>query len=138
MGLVVEDLAASKRFYGELLGMREVPRPDGFTFGGAWFRAGLDEIHLILKADTTQEDPPQTGGTGTTSGLVTHLAFEVDDFSADLERLLAAGLEPVAGPLKRGDGVVQVYFTDPDGYVVELFQATGEDQTGAVRAPVRG
>ena len=137
MGLVVEDLEASKRFYGELLGMEEVPRPSSFTFGGAWFRAGRDEVHLILKSDTTQDDPPQAGGHGATSGLVTHLAFEVDDFARDLERLLATGLEPVAGPLRRGDGVVQVYFADPDGYVVELFQATGEDQSGAVRASVR-
>jgi hypothetical protein len=32
---------------------------------------------------------------------------------------------------------VQAYLRDPDGYVVELFQMTGEDQSGTVREPVR-
>jgi catechol 2,3-dioxygenase-like lactoylglutathione lyase family enzyme len=137
MGLVVEDLEASRRFYGEILGMREVPRPSSFTFGGAWFRAGTDEIHLILKSDTTQLDPPQSAGAGFASGLATHLAFEVADFEAELRRLADLGVTPDAGPLRRGDGVVQAYLRDPDGYVVELFQMTGEDQSGTVREPVR-
>jgi catechol 2,3-dioxygenase-like lactoylglutathione lyase family enzyme len=137
MGLVVEDLEASRRFYGAILGLQEVPRPSSFRFGGAWFRAGADEIHLILKSDTTQLDPPQAPGDGFASGLATHLAFEVADFEGELSRLAELGVTPDAGPLRRGDGVVQAYLRDPDGYVVELFQMTGEDQSGTVREPVR-
>ena len=41
--------------------------------------------------------------------------------------------------MPRGDGVTQVFFRDPDGYVLELFQWTDEDQSGAPeRSPVRG
>lgn len=61
----------------------------------------------------------------------------VDDLAHELERIGGLGLEPSAGPMRRGDGVLQAYFRDPDGYVVELFQQTGEDQTGTVRGAVR-
>jgi catechol 2,3-dioxygenase-like lactoylglutathione lyase family enzyme len=133
MGLVVADVDASRRFYGEVLGLEEVPRPASFEFGGAWFRAGADEIHLIARADTTQKDPPQEAGPSVAMGLATHLAFVVDDFAAAIDRLAGLGVEPVAGPLKRGDGVRQAYYRDPDGYLVELFQMTDEDQSGTVR-----
>ena len=36
--------------------------------------------------------------------------------------------------MPRGDGVTQVFFLDPDGYVLEYFQRTGEDQSDARRA----
>ena len=40
--------------------------------------------------------------------------------------------------MQRGDGVEQIYVLDPDGYVVELFEVTGSDQTAAPeRAPIR-
>lgn len=135
IALVVDDVDASRAFYRDALGMNEVPRPSSFTFGGAWLRAGTDEVHLILRSDTTQLDPPQRGGVGLQSGLVTHLAFEVDDLEADAARVKDYGSAPVAGPLNRGDGVRQMYFSDPDGYIVELFELTGEDQSSTVRRP---
>ena len=40
--------------------------------------------------------------------------------------------------MPRGDGWTQVFARDPDGYVIELFQWTGEDQSDAPeRAPIR-
>ena len=40
--------------------------------------------------------------------------------------------------MPRGDGVTQVFFLDPDGYVLEYFQRTGEDQSDAPkREPIR-
>mgnify|MGYP003327040061 CR=1 FL=1 len=46
--IVVKDLAASRTFYVDALGMQEVPRPD-FSFAGLWFQAGETQIHLILE-----------------------------------------------------------------------------------------
>ena len=46
--LVVKDLDRSRRFYVDVLGMREVPRP-AFSFAGSWFQAGATQIHLILE-----------------------------------------------------------------------------------------
>src|SRR2546430_16806285 len=45
--LLVKDVERSRHFYGQVLGMEEVPRPSNFTFPGAWFRKERAEIHLI-------------------------------------------------------------------------------------------
>ena len=138
VGLVVSDLEGARRFYGEALGLEEVPRPPNFTFAGAWFRFGDDEIHLLAEADTTGGAGQGDAGLGAAQGLTHHLAFEVDDLDAACARLERSGVPLTGGPMPRGDGFVQVFFRDPDGYVLELFQWTGEDQSDApARAPVR-
>ncbi|MEP6893954.1 MAG: VOC family protein [Gaiellaceae bacterium] len=139
VALIVGDLDASQRFYGEQLGMEELERPTNFTFSGAWYRAGGQEIHLIAAHDTTCEPGWKDPGPGAQAGLAVHLAFEVDDLDAERERLQSQGVELFAGPLERGDGVVQFYVRDPDAHLVELFERTGADQSAASeRAPTRG
>ena len=138
VGLVVSDVERSRRFYRDALGLEEVPRPPNFTFAGAWFRFGDDEIHLLAEADTTGSAGIEDPGRGVAYGLSTHLAFEVDDLDAACARLEENGVALVGGPMARGDGVTQVFFRDPDGYVLEFFQWTNEDQSHAPdRAPVR-
>jgi catechol 2,3-dioxygenase-like lactoylglutathione lyase family enzyme len=139
VGLVVSDLERSRRFYGGALGLEEVARPPNFTFSGAWFRFGGTEVHLLAEADTTggagQTDP----GAGAAQGLCAHLALEVDHLDAACVRLAEHDVALEGGPMPRGDGYVQVFFRDPDGYVLELFEWTGDDQSDApARAPVRG
>jgi catechol 2,3-dioxygenase-like lactoylglutathione lyase family enzyme len=138
VGLVVSDLDRSRRFYVEALGLEEVPRPPNFAFDGTWFRFGGTEIHLLSDAHATggagQPDP----GAGVDRGMTHHLAFEVDDLDAACARLAENGVALAGGPMPRGDGYTQVFFRDPDGHVLELFQHTGEDQSGAPeRAPIR-
>ncbi len=138
-GLVVSDLERSRRFFAEALGLEEVPRPPNFTFAGAWFRFGEDEIHLLAEADTTGRAGTPDGGAGAAFGLATHLAFEVDDLVTARVRLDDNDVALVGGPMPRGDGVTQIFFRDPDGHLLELFERTGEDQSDAPeRAPVRG
>jgi catechol 2,3-dioxygenase-like lactoylglutathione lyase family enzyme len=77
-------------------------------------------------------------GPSAAAGLASHIAIEVDDLHAARARLAEHGVELVGGPMPRGDGVTQVFFRDPDGYVLEYFQWTNEDQSGAPeRAPIR-
>jgi catechol 2,3-dioxygenase-like lactoylglutathione lyase family enzyme len=136
--LVVSDLERSRGFYGDALGLTEVERPSNFAFAGAWFRAGSDEVHLIAEGDTTMRAGGAETGRGLGMGLVTHLALEVDDLTGMLARLREHGVEIGGGPMARGDGVDQAFVLDPDGYIVEVFERTGEDQTGAPkRMPVR-
>lgn len=137
VGLIVRDVDRSRRFYSGALGLEEVPRPSNFTFDGAWFRFGGTEIHLLADAHTTG-GAGQEAGPGAARGLTHHLALEVDDLQAACSRLAAHGIELEGGPMPRGDGVTQVFFRDPDGYVLELFQWTGEDQSDAPpREPFR-
>ena len=138
VGLIVSDLERSRRFYAEALGLEEVPRPPNFTFEGAWFRFGGTEIHLLAEAHTTGGAGQPDAGPGAAYGLTHHLAFEVEDLEAACARLEANGVTLVGGPMPRGDGFVQAFFRDPDGYVLEFFQRTGEDQSDAPeRAPIR-
>ena len=138
VGLIVRDLDRSRRFYAGALGLEEVPRPSNFRFDGAWFRFGGTEIHLLAEAHTTGGAGQGDAGAGVAQGLTQHLAFEVDDLDAACARLAANGVALEGGPMPRGDGVTQVFFRDPDGYVLELFQRTGEDQSKAPpREPIR-
>jgi glyoxylase I family protein len=136
--LVVADLERSRGFYGDSLGLEEIERPSSFAFAGAWYRVGADEIHLIVESDTSMKAGASAPGSALRVGLVTHLALEVDDLEATLGQLRRRGVEIGGGPMARGDGVEQAFLLDPDGYVVEVFERTGADQSGIEpRLPVR-
>jgi catechol 2,3-dioxygenase-like lactoylglutathione lyase family enzyme len=137
-GLIVADLDRSRRFYGGALGLAEVERPHNFVFEGAWFQVGDDQIHLLVESETTGRAGADDPGPSAAVGLATHIALEVDDLASALSRLDEHGVALVGGPMPRGDGYDQVFVCDPDGYVVELFEHTGADQSDAPpRAPIR-
>jgi len=134
--LVVADLEKSKAFYGEYLGMEEVPRPETFTFGGAWFISDGTEMHMILEADTTAPAGLRPGGKGAETGLATHFAFLVDDVHKMAERAQEMDVPIVGGPMLRGDGILQLYLHDPDRYLIELFQQVESNEGAVERAAV--
>lgn len=115
--LVVKDLQRSRRFYCDVLGMRDVERP-GFSFAGSWFQAGPTQIHLILEHE--QSGPAGPGGGEPASSRNHHFAFEVEDAAACAERLKELGVPIVSGPKQRPDGAIQTFVADPDGHLVEL------------------
>ncbi len=101
--------AEARRFYGELLGMSETPKPTALAGrGGAWFTCGAQEIHVGVEARFT---PARKA----------HPAFAVDGESA-LDAL-AARLHS-AGEAVTWDaaipGVRRFYVADPWGNRVEL------------------
>ena len=55
-GLLVSDLERSRRFYGEALGLEELPRPANFAFAGAWF--ALADTEIVGKAALAFLDQP--------------------------------------------------------------------------------
>ena len=112
VGLHVADLDRSRVFYGEMLGLREIPRPD-MGFPGAWYRVGTDqEIHLIGRA-------PRGGAF--TPPRERHVALAVSAME-DVERALAARGVAYAPPKSRADGALQLFVRDPDDHVIELCQ----------------
>jgi len=46
VSFAVSDLEASRRFYGDLLGLREISRPD-LPFPGASYAIGGAQVHLV-------------------------------------------------------------------------------------------
>ncbi|MEO1440120.1 MAG: VOC family protein [Chloroflexota bacterium] len=139
MGLIVRDVEKSRWFYGAVLEMPELTRPEQFQFDGAWFQGGDSEIHLIAGDHTTAPVGFEDPGDALKTGLATHLAFEIDDLEALVERLNAHNIEIKGGPMKRGDGAMQMYLRDPDGYTIEFFQWVGEEAAGGPpREPFTG
>jgi catechol 2,3-dioxygenase-like lactoylglutathione lyase family enzyme len=109
VALHVADLSQSMSFYGELLGLPPLPRPE-FDFAGAWYRIGdTHELHLIAG----RELPVHSHSRGT------HFAMAVEDLSAWEAKLAEA--EVTRTPLRvRPDGARQIFVCDPDGHWVEL------------------
>ncbi len=136
MGLLVSDVEASRRFYGGVLGMEEARRPGNFHFPGAWFRKGSAEVHLIGESEPgrTRQVNPGYSPEELAGGYGAHVAFEVEDLEAASRQVEERGGEIVGAPRPRGDGVSQMYLTDPDGYIVELM---ARDRFEGGEAPIR-
>lgn len=123
VALVVADVERTRRFYLDVLGLEEVPRPASFTFPGAWLRRGSFELHIVGEAESGRAATlqPTYYERELRRGYLPHLAFEVADLEAAREQLAQLEIPIVGGPQQRGDGIVQLYIRDPDGHVIELF-----------------
>jgi len=116
--IVCADLAATRRFYVDLLGMNDATRPN-FDFPGRWFQLGHVQIHAT--GESTESGQAGWGDQGTkVIPRGHHFAFAVEDVAAALEILQSHGVR-IASPLQlRPDGFRQAYIYNPDGHIVEL------------------
>jgi catechol 2,3-dioxygenase-like lactoylglutathione lyase family enzyme len=116
VSFAVGDVEASRRFYGELLGLTEIPRPD-FPFPGAWYEIGDVQVHLIVPPDGAPVGTPPPG----LSPVAGHAAFAIDDYEAVRDALRERGVKV----LETGAEVGQLFVRDPDGNVIELIRPGG-------------
>ncbi len=115
VALFVQDLERSRRFYCEVLGMQEIP-----SGGNCFLRKGSAEVHL-LGAPEGRSVELHYHADDLADGYITHFAFEIDDLEKAQEHLRDYNIQIVCGPRPRFDGKEQLYFCDPDGYIIELF-----------------
>lgn len=100
--------AEARAFYGDLLGIPEIPKPPALAArGGAWFERGTLKIHLGVDRDFR---PARKA----------HAGLLVSGLDALVERLRASGYaivddEPLAG-------YQRVYVNDPFGNRLELME----------------
>ena len=101
--------AAARAFYGELLGLEEVPKPEELAGrGGVWFACGAQQLHVGVQA-------------GFIPAAKAHPALQVSDPAALGEltaRLEAAGHRATADAPASGGS--RVHVADPFGNRLEL------------------
>jgi catechol 2,3-dioxygenase-like lactoylglutathione lyase family enzyme len=122
VSLPVSDIVRAKRFYSDVLGLQEIPRP-AFPFEGAWYRLGDRHLHLIKGQHSTFRDGKPIDSHDS------HFAIRVRSYRQALEYLKSKGYRADAADtdlLRVREnptgtaGFPQIYILDPDRNVVEL------------------
>lgn len=99
--------ARARRFWAELLGVPERPKPATMDPRGAWFERGGLRVHVSVEEDFRP-------------AAKAHPAFEVEDLDGLIATLRAAGHEARAA--RPVDGMRRAFVHDPFGNRVELMQ----------------
>ena len=114
IALPVGGEAQARPFYGDLLGLTEVPKPAELAKrGGCWFELGTVKVHLGVEQDFR-------------ANVKAHVAFVVDDVTAIAARAAAAGYETKAND--EIDGVERVFIFDPFGNRLEFLKPLSAPQ----------
>lgn len=111
LALQVKDMEASKDFYTNVVGLKPISVPDSLKAIRGWFDTGNGQQLHLLAGRTTPVVNDKNGG---------HFAIFVSSIEA-AEKFLSARKASFHKQV-RFDGVVQIYFADPDGYLIEVNQ----------------
>ncbi|KAI3675943.1 hypothetical protein L1987_85539 [Smallanthus sonchifolius] len=114
VSFICRSVRASVKFYSDVLGFVLIRRPSSFDFEGAWlFNDGIG-IHLleVESAPTKKEviNPKDN-----------HISFQCTDMDLIIKKLEKLGIKYVTAVVKEGGVEVnQLFFHDPDGYMIEI------------------
>ncbi|GAA4404192.1 hypothetical protein GCM10023187_21180 [Nibrella viscosa] len=112
LALHVKDIQASARFYRDIIGLTPISVPDDLKAIRAWFDIGNgQQVHLL--AGRTEPITHDRNGS--------HFALFVDNINQSEQFLKKSNI--TYHKQVRFDGVTQIYFADPDGYLLELNEA---------------
>ena len=106
VSVLITDLERSRRFYRDVLGLKEIAKPRTFDFSVLWFDLGNQQLHLLLKGRPDGLSPR-------------HFALRVTDARqarAYLHRHVA--LQETT-PIPGAD---RFFVADPDGNRIEVIQ----------------
>ena len=105
--------AAAKHFYGVVMGLEEVPKPDGSRGrGGAWYQLGQMQLHLSIEEPLRHDCISKR-----------HVCYTVSDLAEAEERFRNAGVEIMPDDLPT-PGWSRFYVRDPGGNRLEIAQAS--------------
>ncbi len=99
------DVERSRQFYGQILGLKEIPRPDWFDFPGAWFCVGRQHLHLRYSHPL----PPRTQE---------HFCIQVANLAAAKAHLEARGI--LCRPDRDYGHTRRFVIFDPDDNYIEI------------------
>lgn len=107
VSVLITDVGRSRRFYKDLLGLREIAGPKTFDFTVLWFDLGDHHLHLLLKPAPDTTSPR-------------HFALRVADCAharAYFGQHGVAMQETTVIP-----GADRFFIFDPDGNRIEIIQ----------------
>jgi catechol 2,3-dioxygenase-like lactoylglutathione lyase family enzyme len=105
--VIITDVERSRRFYREVLGLKEIHKPRTFDFVVAWFDLGNQHLHLLLK-DRADTISPR------------HFALRVTDAASARKHFQALGIATQeTTPIPGAD---RFFIADPDGNRIEIIQ----------------
>ena len=105
--VLITDVDRSRRFYRDLLGLREIHKPRTFDFVVLWFDLGNQHLHLLLKDQPDSLSPR-------------HFALRVNDAAGARSYFRAHGVAiQETTPIPGAD---RFFIHDPDGNRIEIIQ----------------
>ncbi|KAJ8615314.1 hypothetical protein MRB53_034686 [Persea americana] len=117
VSFVCKSVTRTARFYEEVLGFMLIKRPSSFNFKGAWlFNYGIG-IHL-LECNSPDDAPVKKGVINPKDN---HISFQCSDMDLLMRKLEALNIDYATAVIKEGGVKVdQLFFHDPDGYMIEI------------------
>lgn len=116
IGIKVRDMAASLKFYTEVLGFEKTGEQMFGTSHLAFLNIGTCILELIQGAQYEER----------TAGQVDHIAVEVKGIETLVEKLKAQGVQFLSDEVNVApgllDGVKNIFFVGPDGERFEFFE----------------
>ncbi|SIN68575.1 methylmalonyl-CoA epimerase [Algoriphagus halophilus] len=124
IGIAVSNLQESNALFARLLGKEhfKTERVEGEGVETSFFQVGETKVELL---QATREDSPIAKFIDRKSEGVHHIAFDVEDIHAEVERLKSEGFEILNETPKLGADNKLVVFLHPkstNGVLVELCQ----------------
>ena len=112
------------RFYEDVLGLKNGPRPP-FDFPGAWlYSEGRPVLHLNDISSTDKQQPPD-------SGVIDHVAFGSRGFERIKTHLTGKGIAFRVNQVPNSRRW-QIFLTDPNNVMIELnFDVANEGSKSA-------
>ncbi len=110
LAIPINEEANARTFYGDLLGLQELEKPDALKArGGCWFQVEALQFHLGVEADFK---PAKKA----------HPAFRVIDYDSLQQRLEQAGF--IVTPDDMLKDIERFYTHDPFGNRLEFIKET--------------
>jgi len=103
--------AAAKKFYGTVLGLRELPKPAGTRQNqGAWYELGGVQLHLSVEENVANAASDR------------HVCYVVANLATAEHHLRDSGVGIISDP-RPIPGVNRFYVRDPGGNLIEITEA---------------
>lgn len=102
----------AKNFYGNLLGLKQIEKPDGpRKYIGAWYQLGESQLHLSVEDGPRNQDSDR------------HVCYAVADIAGALSAFRSAGVEVISEE-QLVNGGSRFFVRDPAGNLIEITKET--------------